>query len=152
MGQSWQGTMRLILDESIRAAREMLLELAAERGALESRDVYALERCAEKKNRLTAELEKLEQERTMLLDTEGLSKAPDAMATDAGLKEGWEVLLAVLSECQHQNAVNGVIVRRQREQVQHLLGMLRGERQETGTYSASGETIATHSGRMLASA
>lgn len=152
MGQSWQGTMRLILDESIRAAREMLLELAAERGALESRDVYALERCSEKKNQLTAELEKLEQERTMLLDSQGLAGSPDPMAVDTGLKEGWEVLLAVLSECQHQNSVNGVIVRRQREQVQHLLGMLRGERQDTGTYTASGETASAPSGRMLASA
>lgn len=157
MSLGWESALHQVLSDSTGAGREMLLALGAERQALDSRDVSGLEDAADRKNHLTASLEKLEQERKMLMDSQDFSGnlSHDLNRADpvqADLLDDWETFLAVLSECRHQNSVNGLIVKRQRQHLQQMLTIVRGERSEPGTYSSEGAAIQQSHGRVLASA
>ena len=120
-----------LLNEQLRVANAMLDALDAESEALRLGDMDSLNASGADKAQLVNELEKLEQERQLMIQVQGQSQDPAAL-------DRWDNLLEVMAECQKRNDQNGSLVRWRREHVARALRVLRGEQLEL--YDASGLT------------
>ncbi len=134
--------------------------LAAEANALASRDADAMEQVIADKHAVTREFEVLETQRKQLVSSSGFSDDPIGMdACIAWCDEGgeiaghWQGLMSRISNCQHQNRINGAQVDANRRYVQQALSLLRGQAPQTSLYNATGaNTSSGIPGRTLAKA
>ena len=133
-----------LLDREIDAARSLASLLDTERAALtgsSSADVE--ERAAEKVGLLRA-IEKMEDERRTLANAAGQSLPGARVSREAGLAatvgQRWRTLMELMAQCRSSNQVNGYIIHTRQNQLQQLLGIVRGA--VPLTYTAQGKTFA----------
>lgn len=133
-----------VLSAQIRCAEAMLAALEREEQALLAAEHAALDAARADKDRLTAELEALEQCRLALDASTGARSA----ATEE--RAEWQTLLALIGECRERNRRNGALLGARRESVAWALRSLRGTGPEP--YGANGRESPAHGGRPLGSA
>ena len=133
-----------LLDREIEAARSLASVLDAERAALTGSSAVEVEERAAEKIRLLRGIETLEDERCALANAAG-QNLPGARGTrEAGLAAGvaqrWRTLMELMAGCRSSNQVNGYIIHTRQNQLQQLLGIVRGA--APLTYTAQGKTFA----------
>ena len=133
-----------VLCAEIACAQAMLAALEREQQALLAGEHGALDEARAEKDRLTAELEALEQRRLLLEASAGQRPA-------AGPEQGhWQTLLALIGDCRERTRRNGALLGARRESVAVVLRSLRGTGPEP--YGANGREAPSGGGRPLASA
>ncbi|WP_243039270.1 flagella synthesis protein FlgN [Dyella sedimenti] len=131
--------------EEMRLAVDQLADtLQAERAALESANVDALNRAGASKHGLMLRLEQLDGERVQL--SQG---APEAVRALAPM---WQDILQSLRVCQQLNQRNGVLVGARLQQVRKALAVLTGSDAETSVYGRAGELRSSLRSQTLAQA
>jgi flagellar biosynthesis/type III secretory pathway chaperone len=133
-----------LLDREIEAARSLASVLDAERAALTGSSSAEVEAQAVEKIRLLGSIEKMEDERRALASAAGQNLPGARVSREAGLAatiaQRWRTLMELISGCRSSNAVNGYIIHTRRNQLQQLLGIVRGA--PPLTYTAQGKTFA----------
>jgi len=134
-----------VLRDETDAASRLLEILRREREALGSHALDELREAAQSKESLIATLEELAGQQNELLRRAGIDPGTqnleDALR-GAGLESigrRWEELRGVLSQCQHQNQINGGIIEISRRFAQQVLDTLRGAASGARLYGPSGE-------------
>jgi flagellar biosynthesis/type III secretory pathway chaperone len=136
--------MKSVLAEGIARALELKAALVEERDALERRDTARMADAANGKERLVAELARVEESRTSIIGRAGLAGVADAMraladdCNSAELAASWERYRGVARDCDVLNRTNGAIIQLRRRQIIDGLTLLRGEPPAAGTYSETG--------------
>lgn len=135
-----------ILQNELGRLTELESVLGQENLALQQRDADVLLLNAKEKQRLITLIESLGRERLGLLNGAGLGQDKEAIlafvAAESQLSRQWDELETILTRCQKQNQVNGMLLEKGKKQTQQLLGILLGEttRKDTELYNAKGST------------
>jgi flagellar biosynthesis/type III secretory pathway chaperone len=133
-----------LLDREIEAARSLASVLDAERAALTGSSSAAVEERAAEKMRLLGSLEIMENERRTLASAADQDLPGARVSREAGLAatiaQRWRTLMELMAGCRSSNEVNGYIIHTRRNQLQQLLGIVRGT--VPLTYTAQGRTLA----------
>jgi flagella synthesis protein FlgN len=133
-----------LLDREIEAARSLASVLDAERSALTGSSAADVEERAAEKMGLLRSIEKMEDERRALADAAGQSLPGAGAARESGLATTialrWRTLMELMARCRSANQVNGYIIHTRQNQLQQLLGIVRGA--VPLTYTAQGKTFA----------
>jgi flagellar biosynthesis/type III secretory pathway chaperone len=133
-----------LLDREIQAARSLASVLDAERAALTGPSSADVEDKAAEKIHLLRGIEQMEDERRALAQAAGQSLPGVRVSREAGLAatvaQRWHTLMELMAGCRSSNQVNGYIIHTRRNQLQQLLGIVRGA--APLTYTAQGKTFA----------
>ena len=133
-----------LLDREIEAARSLASLLDAERAALTGSSCADVQERASEKMRLLRNIEKLEDERRALASAAGQALPGARVAREAGMAatvaQRWRMLMELMAGCRSANEVNGYIIHTRQNQLQQLLGIVRGA--VPLTYTARGKTFA----------
>lgn len=135
-----------ILQNELGQLTQLETVLDQENLALQQRDADVLLSNAKEKQRLIVLIESLGRERLGLLSGADLGQGKEAILAfvngEPQLRSQWDELEAVLTRCQKQNQVNGMLLEKGKKQTQQLLGILLGEttRKDTELYNAKGST------------
>lgn len=128
--------------DAIARLKQLLLR---ERELLETRNQDELSAIVEQKSQLVDMLNQNARTRQNLLRNLGL--ATDAAGWDLflqrntltlPLRDGWQQIVRDFSECQALNDINGKLIARSRQTLDHLLGLLRGKVAAPSLYTAMG--------------
>lgn len=149
-----------LLTEELQCAVRLEALLAAEKDALQGRDIEPVERLVRDKHALLREFETLEARRHQLLAAAGFSsdraglEACIAWCDSQGrIGPVWSQLMARIRQCQHLNRGNGAVVDVSRRHIQQTLTLLRGQAPVTALYDPAGSATGTGiPGRTLAKA
>lgn len=149
----------------LRDIAEHLLQLSQtlenENAALIDNDLDRIVQATNDKNRLFEILEDLEKERHELLlaagldlDSSGIMAYLQREPSRANNKTTaiWQQIETLTRQCRKQNQVNGIILEKNRRRTEKALAILKGQRSQVGTYTASGETCHSQSRHSLAKA
>ena len=136
----------------------LLLQLMRqERESLELRDYAAFEALIQPKQKLIAQLEQHAMLRRQWFEQQGMGD--DAAALQLLHREApaiatqWQNAAEIWRECQTENHINEQICRRTRSVVEHMLDVLRGQHQQSGSvYDAKGLAQRGTSGRTISNA
>jgi flagellar biosynthesis/type III secretory pathway chaperone len=147
-----------ILTAEVEQAGQMLEVLQLERKAVRGRDLPGIERAATEKERLATILEELSARQTVLMRAAGI--APQNLSSSqmaAGeeiepLSRAWQDLIALLTECQQQNRVNGGVIAASQRFARDMLSALRGAPAASPVYGRSGHAHQADEGESLATA
>jgi flagellar biosynthesis/type III secretory pathway chaperone len=133
-----------LLDREIAAARSLASVLDAERAALTGPSAADVEQRAAEKVRLLGSIEKMEDDRRELASAAGQNLPGARVSREAGLAatiaQRWRTLMELMAGCRSSNQVNGYIIHTRQNQLQQLLGIVRGA--APLTYTAQGKTFA----------
>jgi flagellar biosynthesis/type III secretory pathway chaperone len=133
-----------LLDREIEAARSLASVLDTERTALTGSSSADVEEQATDKMRLLRSIEKMEDERRALANAAGQNLPGARVSREAGLAatvaQRWRTLMQLMAGCRSSNQVNGYIIHTRQNQLQQLLGIVRGA--APLTYTAQGKTFA----------
>jgi flagellar biosynthesis/type III secretory pathway chaperone len=145
--------LEALLDREIEAARALGSALDAERTALTGSSSADVEERAAEKMCLLRGIEKMEDERRALANAAGQNLPGARVTREAGLAatvaQRWRTLMELMAGCRSSNQVNGYIIHTRQNQLQQLLGIVRGA--APLTYTAQGKTF-TRAQRPLAKA
>lgn len=128
--------------DAIARLKQLLLR---ERELLETRNHDELSAIVEQKSQLVDMLNQNARARQNLLRNLGLTT--DAAGWDLflqrntltlPLRDGWQQIVQDFSECQALNDINGKMIARSRQTLDHLLGLLRGKVAAPSLYTAMG--------------
>jgi len=134
-----------VLHQETEAAGQLLTALRKERNALGNRDLEATGEAAREKEALIVRLETLAARQNELLGLAGIdpnTKNLDGALKSAGLGavlERWQALLDVLTQCRHQNLINGGVIEMSRRFAQQVLEGLRGISPDGQVYGPDGD-------------
>jgi flagellar biosynthesis/type III secretory pathway chaperone len=144
MSDDARGRLEDLLDREIEAARSLAAVLDAERAALTGASSADVEERAADKMHLLRSIEKMEDERRALAAAAGQNLPGARVTRDAGLAatvaQRWRTLMELMAGCRSSNQVNGYIIHTRQNQLQQLLGIVRGA--APLTYTAQGKTFA----------
>ena len=133
-----------LLDREIEAARSLGSVLDAERTALTGSSSAEVEERAAEKMRLLRSIEKMEDERRALASAADQALPGARVPREAGMAatvaQRWRMLMELMAGCRSANQVNGYIIHTRQNQLQQLLGIVRGA--APLTYTAQGKTFA----------
>lgn len=154
----------------INALREMIAQdsaalvqlkqlLTYEREQLEQRKQDELPKIIEKKSVLVDQLSTSAKQRQHILTTLGLPS--NAAGWDTFLQRNaatlplcndWKLLIAEFEECQKMNDINGKMIARSQQTLNHLLDLLRGKVAAPSLYTAQGTKTQNTSSYTVAKA
>lgn len=155
-GQISEHFERVIAD-----AARLLAILRREHTLLTGRDPSAIGQIAYEKQQHLAQLEESSRQHSAALLAAGFQQHTLRMqdwlrqyAKDTGhdLTPAWRQLESLLTDCRHQNQLNGGIVETSRRHTQRALSLLLGKPQETELYNPDGATASSGISRTLARA
>jgi flagellar biosynthesis protein FlgN len=133
-----------LLDREIEAARSLASLLDAERAALTGSSTADVQERAVEKMRLLGALETMEEERRALATAAAQNLPGARVSRESGLAatvaQRWRTLMELMTGCRSANQVNGYIIHTRQNQLQQLLGIVRGV--APLTYTAQGKTFA----------
>jgi flagellar biosynthesis/type III secretory pathway chaperone len=148
-----------LLGTSVLHALGLKESLAAEKAALETQDIDALNEAVANKSRCVTKLQALDSERTTLCAEAGFEMGPDQMDkvmqwcdTDSIIANCWNHLMQLAAECNALNMTNGAIIRARQHQIHANLSVLRGQPPEADTYGREAGGAAPNLRRSLAEA
>lgn len=150
----------LLLQHEQEGAIRLLDVLKAEHEAIARRDTDALQELVAGKQALLEQLEFSHGKRLQLIREVGLEADQDGLdallvqCAGAGhdLQSRWTALKAVLSSCQRQNQVNGVVLENSRRTTHRALTILLGGQADNNElYNQAGKSIHSHiaGGRVI---
>lgn len=137
-----------VFRDDVSALRSLVALLREEREAIISRDVTELERVTGAKGEYLDQLEQSSRVRDGLLERIGITAEPDPMhrfATDQAtldvvpeFHETWLQLKDALGNVRRENIINGRLVSRSRQTLNHLIDILRGKADAPSLYGREG--------------
>lgn len=148
-----------ILSDSVTCALGLKETLVEERDALERRDTLSLNTAATSKTTLIHELARLNEARDEISKQAGFGGGTGRMDDlaewcddDLRVTHSWKQFREIATECDVLNKTNGAIIHLRRQQVLDGLSILRGNPNETITYSPTGSETTANAGRPLTEA
>lgn len=134
-----------MLDADRQSVAKLSELLAREQGLIQSRDLQSLGELIDEKAALISHLDQHARIRHDVLREAGLpanargwddflAQVPGAIA----LRDGWQQLNQDFAACQTQNEINGRLISRSAQTIDHLLGLLRGQTPSPSLYTAKG--------------
>lgn len=151
--------LRVMMAQDGDAIAKLKQLLSRERELLEKRNHDELAVIVEQKSQLVDMLNLHAQMRQALLRNLGLST--DAKGWDLflqrnsltlPLRDGWKQIIDDFSECQALNDINGKMIARSRQTLDHLLNLLRGQVAAPSLYTAMGTKTQSNSSYTVAKA
>lgn len=141
---NYQQITQMLAQDS--ATIEQLIELLQqEQEQLPKRDHALLSGIVEQKNALLEQLNhnaRLRQQQLVQLglssNAEGWDLFLQRNTTTLALRADWQALQQRFAECQKLNEVNGKVIARSRQTLDHLLNLIRGKTPAANLYTASG--------------
>jgi flagellar biosynthesis protein FlgN len=137
--------LRQMLAQDSAALSQLKQLLTRERELLEQRKQEGLQEIIEQKAAVVDHLNNSSKIRNQILNTLGL--APNASGWDTflqrntatlPLRDDWKNLVSDFEECQKMNDVNGKMIARSQQTLNHLLNLLRGKVAAPSLYTAQG--------------
>lgn len=137
--------LRQMIAQDTTAVAQLKVLLAQERSLLEQRKQDGLQRIIEQKSELVDVLNGNAKLRQQVLIA--LKLPPNAAGWDTFLQRNvatqplradWTAVVAEFEECQRMNDVNGKMIARSQQTLNHLLGLLRGKVPSPSLYNAQG--------------
>ncbi len=140
--------------DSIGHMKQIKTCMLDEQQALQVRELDKIETIAKQKNQLLEEVKADIEQRRLLIEGAGFSVDDNGMGEliaslpenfSAALSKGWQQLVTLHEEVQELNQANGIIINKGLQQVDTMLGVVRGNPDaRTGrTYNAKGRAIAS---------
>ncbi|MDR3212590.1 MAG: flagellar protein FlgN [Azoarcus sp.] len=136
--------------------KDFLALLEREESLLVAGDSDGLFTLTVEKNERYRQLQRLHDDRSMLLARYGLARDKDAMRTICAklpkLLTRWEEVLTLASKAHNRNAINGQLIAERMQHNQAALSVLLSAANHPQLYDAGGHSRPTGSGRRLGSA
>ena len=133
-----------VIDDMQQAVEQLAQMLEAERTALDTNSIEALDRVGAQKQAMMLQLEQLDVERQQL--------SRELPASAAMLESNWSRFVQSLRRCQQLNQRNGGMVNQRLNQVRQALSILTGHTGENSLYGRTGVLHASLRSQMLAEA
>lgn len=137
--------LRDMIAQDSAALAQLKQLLAQEREQLEQRKQDQLPKIVEQKTILLDQLNNSARQRQQILTTLGLPTNANGWdlflqrnATTQPLVGEWKILVTEFEDCQKMNDINGKMIARSQQTVNHLLGLLRGKVPAPSLYTAQG--------------
>ena len=139
------GLLRDMIAQDSAALAQLKQLLALEREQLEQRKQDELPRIVEQKAILLDQLNTNAKQRQQVLTTLGLPANAEGWdqflqrnATTQPLVNDWKLVVNEFEDCQKMNDINGKMIARSQQTLNHLLGLLRGKVAAPSLYTAQG--------------
>jgi len=140
--------------DSIGHMKQIKTCMLDEQQALQARELEQIETIAKQKNQLLEEVKADIEQRQQLIegagfsvDDSGMEQLIDSLPENfsAALSKGWQQLVGLHEEVQELNQTNGMIINKGLQQVDTMLGVVRGnpETRTSRTYNAKGRSVAS---------
>lgn len=133
-----------VLDDMQQVTDQLLIVLEAERAALDSASVEALDHASTQKQARMQQLEQLDGERQLLCREQPIRQA--------ALDSEWQHVLQSLRQCHTLNQRNGRAVNQRLAQVRQALAILTGHTGDSELYGRSGELCGSLRSQVRAAA
>ncbi|MDE2156422.1 MAG: flagellar protein FlgN [Xanthomonadaceae bacterium] len=133
-----------VIGDMQQAVRQLAQLLEAERTALDTNNIEALDRAGTQKQATMLQLEQLDAERLQL--------SRELPASAAALESNWALVVQSLRRCQQLNQSNGSMVNQRLNQVRQALSILTGHAGENSLYGRTGVLHANLRSQALAEA
>jgi len=142
----YQSQFRVLLQQEIEFSNQLLKNLQLENQALSNNDIESIQNIAPDKQQIIYTLESLSRQRESLLKNAGFSGDKIGMENFIkqyrSLDQDWQQLMSVVSKCQRQNEINGIIINAASRQTTDALSILKGQQSNNKVrYGSKGETI-----------
>jgi len=138
-------SLRQMIAQDSAAIAQLKQLLAHEREQLEQRKQEALPRIVEQKSALLDLLNNSAKQRQQILTTLGLPTNANGWdmflqrnTATLPLRDEWKILVSDFEDCQKMNDINGKMIARSQQTLNHLLGLLRGKVAAPSLYTAQG--------------
>ena len=133
-----------VIGDMQQAVEQLAQLLEAERTALDTNSIEALDRVGAQKQAKMLQLEQLDAERQQL--------SRELPASAAVLESNWTRFVQSLRRCQQLNQCNGSMVAQRLNQVRQALSILTGHTGENSLYGRTGVLHASQRSQVLAEA
>lgn len=138
-------SLRQMIAQDFAAVSQLKQLLVQERSLLEQRKQNELQAIIDQKIALVDQLNTNAKQRQQILNTLGLPTNANGwdlflqrnVATQP-LRDDWKIVVSEFEECQKMNDINGKMVARSQQTLNHLLGLLRGKGASPSLYNAQG--------------
>lgn len=137
--------LRDMITQDSAALTQLKQLLALEREQLEQRKQDELPRIVEQKSILLDQLNNNAKQRQQILTTLGLPANAEGWdqflqrnTTTQPLVDDWKLVVSEFEDCQKMNDINGKMIARSQQTLNHLLGLLRGKVAAPSLYTAQG--------------
>src|SRR6187431_1280411 len=137
--------LRQMIAQDSTAIAQLKQLLAHEREQLEQRKQDELPRIVEQKAALLDQLNNSAEQRQRILATLGLPTNAQGWdlflqrnTATLPLRDDWKLLVSDFEDCQKMNDINGKMISRSQQTLNHLLGLLRGKVAAPSLYTAQG--------------
>jgi len=151
--------LRNMIAQDTAAVTQLKSLLVREREQLEQRKQDELPSIIEQKAILIDQLNASAKQRQQVLQALGLPSNAQGWdlflqrnTATLVLRDDWQHLVNEFDECQQMNEVNGKMVARSRQTLNHLLNLLRGQVAAPSLYTANGSKSQQHSSYTVAKA
>lgn len=148
-----------MLDSDTAAVKNLIELLEREKSLIETRQLQELAQLVDDKTALISLLDQHARIRHQLLseaelpcNASGWNSFLDRIPGAISMREGWLLLNRDFAQCQQLNEINGKLITRSAQTIEHLLGLLRGQTPSPSLYTAKGSRIQEHSGITIAKA
>jgi len=143
-----------LLEDITNYLEQLFHVLETEYKALSDSDLTAIQTVAQEKVLLMEQLEDLNKDRRMLLESAGLNLAAtgindlfnsSTITNKPKLKTLWDSISTLSKKCEQQNNINGIIIDNNKRHTENALSVLQGQgnQQTTELYSNKGQSIKT---------
>lgn len=137
--------LQQMLTQDSSAIQQLKQLLVEEREQLAQRKQEPLAAIAEQKAQLVDQLSHNSKQRNMILsalqlptNAQGWDLFLQRNTTTLPMREEWQRLVSEFEECQAMNNINGKLIARSQQTVNHLLNLLRGKVAGASLYTAQG--------------
>ena len=137
--------LRQMIAQDAAAVSQLKQLLVDERNLLEQRKLNELQQIVDQKIVLVDQLNTNAKQRQQILNTLGLPTNANGWdlflqrnAATLPLRDEWKLVISEFEDCQKMNDINGKLVGRTQQTVNHLLGLLRGKGTAPSLYNAQG--------------
>ncbi len=154
-------SLQAVLQDIAAYLEELRQTLVKEYEALAAGDPGSMQATAETKQRLSAILEDLEQERLKQLRQAGLDLTRTGLMAYLGrhsqpdghpLSQLWQRIETLTRDCERLNRVNGIIIAKQRQRAETALSILKGQVLQPQLYSSQGAAVSAPQSKPIAKA
>lgn len=136
-----------LIQQEIRLSEQLLEFLQSEYQALSTNNLDVIPQIAQDKQQIVDTLASLDRQRELLLQQAGFDFDKNGMKDflkqcDSLLNREWQRLMTVISRCQYQNEINGIIINASSRNAKNMLSILKGQQPgDKVNYGPKGETI-----------
>ena len=145
-----------LADLEVTLMRDFVGLLVREEALLVAGDADALLPLAEEKTALYRKLQRISDQRALLLGAQGVTVTPEGLrkvyAQSPSLSQRWEEVLELAREAERRNTLNGKLINEKLQSNQAALNILMSATNRQQFYGSDGLSRASGLGRILGSA